>query len=219
MPVTIEDRPIKIVREEVIDQLIMNYGHEKISLQAFEKRLDKAMATEDPKELVGLVEDLDLDVDKDYLIKKKRELLMGSDVPAESTHQGVEETDYMIHIFGGSQRSGIWNVAKEIVVINVFGGGDIDLSEAHFNHMTTRIKVFSLFGGSTIYVPEDINISVRTFCIFGGVDNRAPSLDDARAPTVVIEGVAIFSGINIKIKRTVKESLMRFADGLKNLLS
>jgi len=28
MPVTIEDRPIKIVREEVIDQLIMNYGHE-----------------------------------------------------------------------------------------------------------------------------------------------------------------------------------------------
>jgi hypothetical protein len=219
MPVTTEDRPIKIVREEVIDQLIMNYGHEKISLDAFEKRLDKAMATEDPVELVGLVEDLDLDVDKDYLTKKRRELSMNSDIPVESAHQGVDETDYMVHIFGGSQRSGIWNVAKELVAINVFGGGDIDLSDAHLNHKTTRIKVYSLFGGSTIYVPEGINVSVRSFCIFGGVDNRAPSLDDARVPTVVIEGIVIFSGINIKIKRTVKESLMRFADGLKNILS
>ena len=112
MPVTTEDRPIKIVREEVIDQLIMNYGHEKISLDAFEKRLDKAMATEDPVELVGLVEDLDLDVDKDYLTKKRRELSMNSDIPVESAHQGVDETDYMVHIFGGSQRSGIWNVAS-----------------------------------------------------------------------------------------------------------
>jgi len=177
------------------------------------------MVTDDAKVLAGLTEDLELEVDKGYLNEKKREILMGSDLPSDNSHQGSDETDYMIHIFGGSERSGIWNVAKEVVVVNIFGGGDIDLSDARFNHKTTRIKIFSLFGGSTIYVPEDINISVKSFCVFGGVSNRAPSIDDASAPTLVIDGVTIFSGITIKVKRTVKENLMRFADGLKNFLS
>ncbi len=219
MPIKIEDRPISALREEVIDQLIMNYGHGKLSLEAFERRLDSAMESNDPHALSALTEDLDLNVDQDYVALKKQQMSDKSKLDKDTDYGHEKESDYLVNIFGGSSRSGVWTVAKETNVINIFGGGDIDLTDARFSHKTIYIKVFSLFGGSDIFVPENINVSVKAFCIFGGVENRASSICDASAPTVVIDGIAIFSGINIKVKRSIKEKLMRFADGIKNVLS
>ena len=42
MSVAYRDKPIELLREEVIEQLIMNYGHGELSLGAFERRLDQA---------------------------------------------------------------------------------------------------------------------------------------------------------------------------------
>ena len=66
MPVNIEDRPVKKIREEVIDQLVMNYAHQEITLEAFENRLDIAMDTEDRNVLLEQVADLDLTTDNQY---------------------------------------------------------------------------------------------------------------------------------------------------------
>jgi len=43
MSVAPQDRPIDALREETVDQLIMNYGHGKLSRAAFERRLDEAL--------------------------------------------------------------------------------------------------------------------------------------------------------------------------------
>ena len=48
MAVILEDRPIETLREEVIDTLIYNYSHGVISNEAFERRLDQAMASQKP---------------------------------------------------------------------------------------------------------------------------------------------------------------------------
>ena len=56
MPVSFQDKPIELLREEVIDQLIMNYGHGQISLQAFEQ-VDQAYELND-HQLHALTEDL-----------------------------------------------------------------------------------------------------------------------------------------------------------------
>ena len=66
MSVATQDRPIESVRQEVIDQLIMNYSHGEISLEAFESRLDKAMNGTDPQEINDLTKDLNLNVDTKY---------------------------------------------------------------------------------------------------------------------------------------------------------
>ena len=63
MPVKTEDRPLKNIREEVIDQLVMNYAHQEITLEAFEKRLDLAIDTDDRSVLLEQVADLDLATD------------------------------------------------------------------------------------------------------------------------------------------------------------
>ena len=211
MAVVIEDRPTETVREEVIDQLIMNYSHGKLSYEAFERRLDEAMASQDNKEIAALAADLDLTVDKEFVENKKR------DFSVNYACEKVDDIDYLVNIFGGSSRSGRWNVAKELRSVSIFGGSDIDFSEAQFSQPNVTVKVFCLFGGDNIYVPENINVVSKAFCIFGGVDNVAPSIANRHAPTLIIEGLVIFGGIDIKIKRTIKEKFVAFADNLKDM--
>ncbi len=213
MPVTLQDRPINVLREETIDQLIMNYSHEKLSLEAFEQRLDKAMEAKDNQTLVDLTADLDLTVDKDYVESKKQEMGMSFEPDEEM------EVEQMVHIFGGSKRSGVWSVAKEIRVVNIFGNSEIDFSEAQFSHPTVRVRLLCLFGSTNIYVSEEINTVCKAFCVFGSVNNKTQSINHQNAPTVIIEGLVLFGGANISIRRTIKERFLLFADGLKNLLS
>jgi len=213
MSVNIEDRPLETVREEVIDQLIMNYSHGELSYTAFETRLDGAMESKSTVELSELVADLPLAVDKNYVDSKKHE--MGINFTAGET----EELDYIVNIFSGSDRSGAWKVAKEIRSISIFSGSDLDFSNAQFTQPVVRIKMFSLFSGDNIYVPENINIVTKAFCVFGSIDNKAPSNADRNAPTIIIEGFALFSGIDIKVKQTIKEKFVNFADNLKKMFS
>ena len=213
MPVVIEDRPIETVREEVIDQLIMNYSHGKLSYDAFERRLDTAMASQDHKEIASLAEDLDLNVDKDYQENKQR-YFYANVAPSDN-----ENVEYLVNIFGGSDRSGAWTVPKELRSVSIFGGSNIDFSESRFSQKITTIKVFCLFGGDNIYVPEYVNVVSKAFCIFGGVTNKAPSIADRNAPTIIIEGFCMFGGLDIKLKRTIKEKFVAFADSMKNMFN
>jgi len=213
MAVNIADRPRDKVREEVVDQLVMNYSHGELSHEAFERRLDQAMASESNEELVELVADLDLNVDQEYIEKKKEDFRFNySSTP-------TDESELLVNIFSGSGRSGEWRVVKEIKSVSIFGGCDIDFSEAIFTQREVTVKVFCLFGGDNIYVPENVKVISKAFCIFGGIDNKIPSTDYIDAPTIYVEGLVIFGGINIKLKRTLKERFSAFADGLKNIFN
>ena len=97
MSVPDQDKPVEMLREEVIDQLIMNYGHGELSLDAFDRRLGVAIDSSDHTELAGLIADLSLAVDKTYADKKKQELGIRYET------SDAEDIDYMINIFGGSQ--------------------------------------------------------------------------------------------------------------------
>ena len=68
--VTLEDRPIEQVREEVIDKLIYNYSRGVISAEAFERRLDDAMASDDHQKIVDLAADLPMQADSSFKQQK-----------------------------------------------------------------------------------------------------------------------------------------------------
>ncbi len=216
MSVIIEDRPTESVRSEVIDQLIMNYSHGEISYEAFERRLDQAMELHCNRSLIELVADLPLAVDKAFIESKKQDLAPNY-VPGET-----EEVDTMVNIFSSSTRGGGWKVAKEIRYLSIFSGSDIDFTDARFSQPTVHIKIFSLFSGDTIYVPENINVVSKAFCIFGSIDNLAPNninSTNSHTPTIIIEGFSIFSSLTITVKRSVKEKFVELADSLKRIFS
>jgi hypothetical protein len=57
---------------------------------------------------------------------------------------------------------------------------------------------------------------MRAFSIFGGMDNKAPNTVDPNAPRLVIEGLVIFGGGDVKLKKTFRQRLVEFADGLRS---
>jgi hypothetical protein len=215
MPIAPEDRPIAALREETIDQLIMNYGHGVLSLEAFERRLEQAFDARSHEALMSLTADLDLEVDRAYTEKKKSELGRGIDTSAP---QG-KDSDYMIHVFGGSNRGGRWTVARTIWMLNLFGGGELDFTDACFSARETRIRMLCLFGGANFYVPENVSTVSKALCIFGGIDNRAPSFDAHDAPTLVIEGLLLFGGVRVSVKKTWRERWLEFANNVREMFA
>jgi hypothetical protein len=214
MPVNPSDRPIEVLRDETVDQLIMNYGHGKLSREAFERRLDEALDAKTHDKLLELTQDLDLKTDRQYTAQKKAELGIHLE-PAPPAD--ADDTEHVINVFAGSDRKGAWHVPRVIRVINVFGGADLDFSEARFTSETTYMTVFCLFGGVDIRLREGMRTLSKAVAIFGGVDNRAPSTTDPNAPLLVIEGFVLFGGVDIRVRKTPKERLREFADQLRAL--
>lgn len=216
MPVTAEDRPIDALREETVDQLIMNYGHGKLSREAFERRLDEALDTKAHERLLELTSDLDLQADHQYTAQKKAEL--GIRVDPSAAHR-TDEADTIVNIFAGNNRRGAWDVPRAIRLINVFGGCELDFTDARFTAETTYITVFCLFGGADIRVRNGMRTISKALAIFGGVDNRGATTTDPNAPLLVIEGLCLFGGIDIRVKKTPRERLTEFADQLRTVFA
>lgn len=211
MPVNPKDRPLDALREQTVDRLIMNYGHGRLSLDAFQRRLDEAFDATDHEELLALTADLDLKVDAGYVEQKRQEL--GFRYAEDS-----DEVEWIVDILSGSDRKGDWVVPAEVRVVNVMGGSDIDFTEAVFTSPVVRVRVLCLFGGVDVFVPEGVNATVKTFNILGGSANKAPRALDPDAPRIVIEGLVMFGGVDVKVKRTLKERMLEFADSLRALV-
>lgn len=80
----------------------------------------------------------------------------------------------------------------------VFGGAKCNLTDAKIKN-GSRLNLMCVFGGADILVPENVNVKVNTFCLFGGIsDKRVIKPTDNAAVTLVINGFCIFGGADIK---------------------
>jgi len=78
----------------------------------------------------------------------------------------------------------------------IFGSIDLDLRDAKLD-AETPIKIHAIFGGVTVIVPKDVNVVLKSIPIFGGVDSKVRSVENAKK-TIYIEAVALFGGVEIK---------------------
>ena len=209
MPVKVEDRPIDQVREQVIDQLIYNYSHGVISAEAFERRLDQAMEATDNAVLIELVSDLELTTDTQYQSEKRAQFT------PNYSNQSQSDTLHLKSIMGSNERSGQWVVPKEIHLTNLLGSIELDFTDAIFQHQHIILHVNCLLGSDEIYVPEHVNVVSKMFSVVGSVENKSVSLNKLHGPTITIEGKVILGSVEIKVKRTIKEKFVSFANSLK----
>lgn len=209
MPIKLQDRPIENVREETIDKLIFNYSHGEISAEAFERRLDEAMATKDHQELASLAEDLPLESDPRYEASKRERFSPNYGAAPE------QDTLEIKNVLASNERSGQWSVPKKISLLNILGSFKLDFTDAVFHHQHVTIEVYTLLGNDEIYVPEDVNVTCNCFGILSSVENTAPSIAHKQAPVITIVGKSILGSIEISVKRTIKEKFLAFADQIK----
>lgn len=78
-----------------------------------------------------------------------------------------------------------------------FGGGEIDLRRATLDPAGATLRTTFVFGGGSLIVPEEWRVDNRVVGIFGGAGDTRGGEPAPDAPTLVIEGVAIFGGLGI----------------------
>lgn len=121
------------------------------------------------------------------------------DRPLFSQSEGSEDFFEDIAIFGGGERKVVSQAFKGGRIVATFGGSKVDLTHSNIAPGDKPvIEVVSIFGGTALLVPADWNVRLEVFNIFGGyVDKRIPSQIDYNK-TIVIKGVTIFGGGEVK---------------------
>ncbi len=80
---------------------------------------------------------------------------------------------------------------------SIFGGIKCDLKDAIIKKDTV-INASSIFGGITIYVPDNVKIKINSTPIFGGVSDERKNRNTESEITLYINSTCIFGGIEIK---------------------
>jgi predicted membrane protein len=102
-------------------------------------------------------------------------------------------------IFGGAKKIIISKNFKGGDIVNIFGGTELDLSQADFNG-TAIIELTTIFGGSKLLVPSHWSVKSEAVTIFGGIEDkrRVQAGTENAEKTLVLRGTVIFGGIDIK---------------------
>ncbi|MCO4293768.1 cell wall-active antibiotics response protein [Solitalea sp. MAHUQ-68] len=121
--------------------------------------------------------------------------------PFECATEDVSDEDVLniTNAFGGTKRTVLSKNFKGGRIQSVFGGADINLSQADFEGVVT-IEIDNVFGGTKMIIPANWEVKIETTSIFGGVDDKRPIMAGGDTPTkkLILKGSNIFGGIDIK---------------------
>jgi predicted membrane protein len=77
----------------------------------------------------------------------------------------------------------------------IFGGYGLDLRDHKFVN-DLSFNIFTMFGGTEIIVPENVNIVVKPTAIFGGVGNVTRNSQDNEF-TIYVNALCLFGGVEV----------------------
>ena len=120
----------------------------------------------------------------------------------------TRETEDAIAIFSGFKRTGVWTVPPEMSAVCVFGGGEMDLTEAVLTAHETVINAVCIFGGLEITVPEGVVVRGEIVGIFGGSETPG-DIAPPGAPVIVVKGAAIFGGVEVHRPKKPKRGMIQ----------
>ena len=104
------------------------------------------------------------------------------------------------NIFSGSKHKVVNQVFKGGKVSNIFGGTEIDLTQATLAEGRNELNIECIFGGVTLIVPSDWKVVLNISSIMGGFSDKRFHVKENSDPSrvLVVKGSAIFGGGEIK---------------------
>lgn len=103
-------------------------------------------------------------------------------------------------IFGGGHKTYSIKNLRKGEVISIFGGSEIDLRGCEIEGNEAVIEIVSIFGGSTLLIPREWNVTTSVVPILGGFSDsrlQGPDLFTSKKK-LVVKGIVIFGGGEIK---------------------
>ncbi|RZK56309.1 MAG: hypothetical protein EOO87_05760 [Pedobacter sp.] len=103
------------------------------------------------------------------------------------------------NVFGGSHQTVYSKNFKGGEITAVFGGCDVNLTQADFEGEVV-LDVTAIFGGAKIIVPTGWQVKHEVTAIFGGLDDKRPIMMNTEDKTkiLVVKGIALFGGVDIR---------------------
>ncbi|WP_238153953.1 DUF1707 SHOCT-like domain-containing protein [Streptomyces xinghaiensis] len=182
------DRTADILREALAEG--------RLTAEEHSERIDLVYRARTVGELEPLVGDLPAQSGPD------REPYRPAPRPGGAPHSATNAaSENLVAVFGGATRKGRWRVGPRTTAFALFGGVEIDLTEAVFQQQEIVVNATAIFGGVEIRVPENVTLRGTGTGIFGGFDVRNREADDPDAPIVVVTGFAVFGGVDARPKR------------------
>ncbi|HET9994836.1 MAG TPA: DUF5668 domain-containing protein [Candidatus Acidoferrum sp.] len=108
-----------------------------------------------------------------------------------------------VAIFSGLERRMTTQDFQGGHVTAIFGGIELDLTEANMQAEEATLEVNAIFGGAEIRVPDSWQVSYRGGPIFGGVEDktrirRSEDIAGGKPKVLHITGLVAFGGLEIK---------------------
>lgn len=134
---------------------------------------------------------------------RQKKIPFAGDGSAQSpvyTHGDTTPADDVLDavaVFGAVKKNVLSKNFKGGEVVTVFGGSEINLTQADFVS-PIRLEIVAVFGGSKLIVPANWEVRSEATAILGGVDDkRDPALNQNSGKLIILEGTAILGGIEI----------------------
>ena len=111
---------------------------------------------------------------------------------------GGEDYIDLTTVFGSIKKKIFSKSFKGGQTTNIFGGTDIDLTQADIEGRIA-IDIVQVFGGVKLLVPANWEVKPELTSIFGGIEDKrpAPTQPTNGQKTLVISGTSLFGGIEI----------------------
>lgn len=121
----------------------------------------------------------------------------GHQAPTPGAYSADDYID-SVSVFGGVHKVIVSKDFKGGDVVNIFGGAEINLSQADIKG-TVVLDVVQMFGGCKIIIPADWEVKSKMVNIFGGLEDKRNPATTKHNPdkVLVIDGTSIFAGIDI----------------------
>ena len=186
-------------RERVANVLREAAGDGRLTMEELDERLDAVYAAKTYAELEPITRDLPAAGTAHAPVPAQSSAVQDNRIGGVPTSEGA------FAILGGFSRKGDWVVPKDFTAFAFMAGGEIDLREARFAEPVVTIHVIAIMGGIQITVPEDVTVRVTGIGIMGGFDHGASGTGPQDGPTIVINGLALMGGVEVR-RRPLKKS-------------
>src|SRR5215470_9122623 len=165
-------------RERVANVLREAAGDGRLTMEELDERLDAVYAAKTYAELEPITRDLPATGTAHAPVPAQ------SSAVQDSRIGGVASSEGAFAILGGFSRKGDWVVPKDFTAFAFMAGGEIDLREARFAEPVVTLHVVA---------------------IMGGFDHGASATGAPGGPTIVINGVALMGGVEVR-RRPLRQS-------------
>ena len=181
-------------RHQVAEILREAAGEGRLDMDELDQRLEATYAARTYADLVPITLDLPAHPHQRPVVR-----------PAAASPDVVPGAEQESHyaILSGLSRKGVWVVPKQMTILALMGGAELDLRRAKFAANEVVITINAFMGGAQVIVGPSTRVQMEGTGIMGGYSGPSGLVDatlDETSPVVRIKGVAIWGGVSVERK-------------------